>query len=531
MKKLITICLIAAVILTATDQAQAATLNVPSDYLTIQAAINAAVNGDEVVVANGTYTGTGNRDIDFFGKAITVCSENGPENCIIDCQGSIGDEHRGFYFHSGEGENSLISGFTIRNGQTNNGGGICCMRSSPTITNCIISDNKAGGWGGGIDCRDSSPTIIDCTISGNAASVAPSSATGGGGINCIDSSPTIINCTISGNTSTTGGGIGCMRSSPTIINSTISSNTSTHSDGGIGCYWYSSPTITNCIITGNTAKYWGGGINCYESSSPIITNCIITGNTAKYWGGGICCYWYSSPTITNCIISDNKAGGWGGGIRCYYSSPIITNCTFTGNSAEMLGGGMYNENSSLMLTNCILWGNSDSGGTSESAQIYGGTPIVNYSCIQGWTGALGGMANIGGDPLFADADGRLSLGSPCIDTGDNSAVSVMTDLDGNPRIVGLAVDMGAFEAPLQDPVQLLEILAHQVIDLDLQSGIETSLLAKLDAAQKANDSVAINLLQSFINAVEAQRGNKISEADADDLIATAQQIIDLLMTG
>ena len=87
-------------------------LLVPNPYPTIQSAINAAVDGDTVIVAPGTYTGLGNRNIDFLGKAITVRSENGPENCIIDCQNS----GRGFYFHTSEGPNSVLDGLTITNG-------------------------------------------------------------------------------------------------------------------------------------------------------------------------------------------------------------------------------------------------------------------------------------------------------------------------------------------------------------------------------------------------------------------------------
>jgi hypothetical protein len=84
-----------------------------ADYTAIHAGIDAASNGDTVLVADGTYTGAGNRDIDFLGKAITVKSAGGPENCIIDCEGSPSDQHRGFYFHNGEGPDSVLDGFTI----------------------------------------------------------------------------------------------------------------------------------------------------------------------------------------------------------------------------------------------------------------------------------------------------------------------------------------------------------------------------------------------------------------------------------
>ena len=89
-------------------------------FTTIQAAVDWTVNGDTVVVRDGTYTGGGNRDIDFRGKAITVCSENGPATCIIDCE-QLG---RAFYFHTGETSSAVVSGFTIRNGSAESGGGI-----------------------------------------------------------------------------------------------------------------------------------------------------------------------------------------------------------------------------------------------------------------------------------------------------------------------------------------------------------------------------------------------------------------------
>ena len=158
----------------------AATIHVPEDYVTIQAGIDAAVFGDTVLVASGTYTGDGNMDLDFHGKAITLTSENGPELTVVDCEYN----GRGFYFTNGEGADSILEGLTIRNGYASGfGGGIYCDDSSPAIANCTVTDNKAG-HGGGIGCADnSSPTIVNCTITGNGDS-------GGGGIECLN--PTLF---------------------------------------------------------------------------------------------------------------------------------------------------------------------------------------------------------------------------------------------------------------------------------------------------------------------------------------------------
>jgi len=150
---------------------------VPSQYETIQEAIDRSWDSGIVWVADGTYSGQGNCDIDFKGKAITVKSENGPGSCIIDCQGSETEPHRGFYSQRGETADSIVDGFTITNGYATwgspggpYGGGIYCSGSSPTITNCIITKNTAEfGAGGGIFCTDGSPTISNCIISGNNA--------------------------------------------------------------------------------------------------------------------------------------------------------------------------------------------------------------------------------------------------------------------------------------------------------------------------------------------------------------------------
>ena len=112
-------------------------LYIPDDYPTIQEGIDAAISGDKVIVRDGTYLLTA--ALDFKGKAITVKSENGAKDCILDGQQLT----RVVYFHSGETSKSVLSGFVIRYGQADKGGGILCDASSPTISNCSIIANKA----------------------------------------------------------------------------------------------------------------------------------------------------------------------------------------------------------------------------------------------------------------------------------------------------------------------------------------------------------------------------------------------------
>ena len=373
---------------------------IPDNYSTIQAAIDGCDDGDTIIVRDGTYTGDGNRDIDFEGKAITLRSENGPDNCIIDCDGTQENPHRGFYFHSGEEANSVVDGFTITNGcltggGADNGGGIACgWSSSPTITNCTISNNSSHYSGGGIYCNYySNPTITNCTISSNS-----SIGRYGGGISCWNSSPIITSCIINGNSADFGGGgiHYCLGSNPTITDCIISNNSTNSNGGGIRCSGgASNSTITDCIISNNSADGDGGGIYCSESNL-TIANCTISGNiTGKYGygdGGGLYCF-CSNPIITNCIINGNSADDNGGGIACgWSSSPTITNCTISSNSANR-GGGIYCSSDSEFLTkDSILWTNSP-----NEIYISGSPPVVTYSDIQGgWEG----NGNIDADPLF-----------------------------------------------------------------------------------------------------------------------------------
>ena len=370
------------------------------DYLTIQEGIDAAGDGDEVVVCDGVYTGAGNKDLDFHGKAITVRSENGPEACIIDCE----KDGRGLYFNSGETAASVIDGFTITNGSVHEdspdgwyGGGIYCYTSSPTIRDCVILGNWASGSGGGIySCEYSSPTIENCEISGNMAY-----SNGGGIVFYWHGSPSVRSCNIVGNHAQAGRG------------------------GGVSCEDYVTAVITECTVSANVAGDGGGGAYIQYHSDVTIANCLIIGNTA-YRGAGVASEFHSYPTVTNCIVSMNIAHWQGGGVLCYRDAPTLANCTLAGNTAGTAGGGASCwQDGDPSLTNCVLWGN-----WPEEIHLTSGHPTVQYSDVRGgWPG----NGNIDADPLFVDPDNddfHLSGGSPCIDAGCNWAVPPDTaDLD------------------------------------------------------------------------------------------------------
>jgi len=154
------------ILLTFALTASAEILYVPGEYSTIQAGIDASVNGDTVMVADGTYAGSGNKNLDFLGKNIVLISENGPESCIINC----GNYGRGFYFHSGESSTAVVSGFTVKNGNSSYGGGVNVTNSSPTLEYCIIRENSSSGsYGGGVYVSNGAPAFYNCTMFGNTA--------------------------------------------------------------------------------------------------------------------------------------------------------------------------------------------------------------------------------------------------------------------------------------------------------------------------------------------------------------------------
>jgi len=201
--------------------ATGAVILVPGDFSTIQAAVDAAADGDEILVGDGAYPET----INFKGKAIAVASENGPANCSITAA----------TFKNGEGRSSLLSGFSFASDNK----AIQIINSSPTISGCVISGIN-GATDGVIEIAKGSPLITGCIVTGNSSAIAMAGA-----------NPAIENTLVAFNS---GNGVQASNSSPSIVNCTIRANAS------------------NDLLT-------GGGIYSIENSTIMVINSIIWGNT------------------------------------------------------------------------------------------------------------------------------------------------------------------------------------------------------------------------------------------------------------
>jgi predicted outer membrane repeat protein len=348
---------------------------VPGEYSTIQDAIDVSWDGGTVWVADGNYTGQGNRDVDFIGKAVMVRSENGPNTCIIDCNGTEQEQHRGFYFHNSEDPCSVLEGFTIANGWAREGGGILCENSSPTIRNCLIgynsagdgggllnmggspvltecvfSENSAEGSGGGLRLEDGNTILSDCTFSSNSA------GDHGGGMAAADCTVMLSYCTFNKNSAgVRGGAVRNESSSPTFIHCTFSENYSGEDGGGVRNE-ESSPTFINCTFSENSTAVDGGGMFNIDSNT-VLTDCNFATNSAGEEGGGM---WNERSTLTlsDCNFTENSADPCGGAIWNRQCALTLTDCAVVGNLANVCGGGLWDSNSTLVLTDCNIIGNS-----------------------------------------------------------------------------------------------------------------------------------------------------------------------------
>ncbi len=291
---------------------------------------------------------------------------------------------------------------------------------------------------------DSGATILDgfTITAGNADGSYPNNRAGG--LYATSSDLGISNCRFEANTASSGGGLYVLYSdsNPTILLTTFIGNVATGSGGAIAIQ-HSYPSFQSCLILDNEASNGGGAYSLNNTGGPPeFINCLFSGNSASSQGGAL----------------------YQNGVGSTYNPnpPILTNCTMAYNSAITGAGGVMSKtghatiNNDAIIDSCILWGNDKNGADDEAAQVSlaGVAEVIKYTCVQGWTGSLGGPGNIGDDPLFIDADGfddvfgteddnyRLMFNSPCINTGNPAAG--YEDPDGSRN------DMGAYGGPLAD---------------------------------------------------------------------------------
>ena len=398
-------------------------LSTSSAKLTIQAGVNAANPGDTVLVADGTYTGNGNRDIDFLGKNLTLKSQNGAASTIIDCQGSASSPHRGIYIHSGETA-VTIDGFTIKNGYAPTG----------------ATDGSSSNGGGAYIVSNGSVSATDCAFTANTTNYS-----GGGAYIDSISGTTVTNCTFTDNSAPYSGG------------AYLASN--------------GSASAIDCTFTGNSATSGFGGAEIVSISGTAVTDSAFTSNTAPYSGGAYISSYSGTAAVTNCTFTGNSAtSGFGGGAEIVSNSgtAAVTDCTFTGNTAPSGFGGGAKIISNSAVTNCIFWGD---GGNEISYYTGYVSPSLTYSDIQGGVPAFvtDGGHNINTDPKFIRnpnltatppdyGDLHLQPRSLCLGAGADQAhapagVTIpTTDLDGNTRPD--PPSMGAYDSAVPVPATL-----------------------------------------------------------------------------
>ena len=401
-------------------------IRVPEQYASIQAAVNAAVDGTTVLVGPGAYTASyGEYLVEVQGKDIYVKSTDGPAATVL--VGSTDRSTVAFtrdyipagsaYTYVPTGLGAGVEGFTITHPNYNGEGVYVSCQCSATIKGNIIEGNGSLGNGGGIHAD----------------------LWGTGTVHVLDN-------VIRDNESHRGGGIALYGGEAVrIAYNVITDNRAVI---GAGIWDECGALIENNVISENTVigvdeddEGIGGGIALGEVDYPvaaIVRNNVILSNVAAV-GGGVGCYPESSVELLNNVIAGNAAnmfgafGGYGGGIQLWGSSShLLRNNTVFGNYSAYTGGGIRSSPASFMSAqNNVFWANTapDRPQVSENADLV----MLTYSDIQGgWIGT----GNIDTDPLFVDPaanDFQLLAGSPCIDAGDPATG---LDVDGTRRDMG-----------------------------------------------------------------------------------------------
>lgn len=395
------------------------------DYPTIQAAIDAADDGDVIELADGTFVGTGNRDVDMRGKSVTVISQSrDPILCVIDCEGTQADRHGGFVFRSGESAGSRLESIGIIRGSGSGGGILCENGSSPTLVDCVITDCRTnGGHGASLYCTNrSSPNVIGCTFRG-------STAYWGGAVSIRwDCAPVFTECLFEDNLAWRGGAVrGQEALRLTFIDCVFRNNESTDSGGAISAGDNSNPGVirtsvvmTGCRIIENSARSSGGGVR-FSYATLELDDCMFIGNEASK--GGAVSTWDSEVFLDGVIFAGNEAGR-GAALDASVSTVEALGCTWYGNSSSHDVGVIRSlHDTSLTIRSSIVSHSvgargisCESGGsaTLSCSNLYANEGGDWVDCVAGLDGVDG---NFSGDPLFCTPesyDFTVRGDSPCL---------------------------------------------------------------------------------------------------------------------
>ncbi len=406
------------------------------DFPTIQAAVDAVLDGDVIELGSGTFRGTGNVEVSFLGKAITVGSQaDDPDSCWIDCE----DGTRGFLFTAGEDSTSILRTVTITGGYTSErGGGVFCQDACPRIIGCRFTDNAAGS-GGALACyHNAAPWLQDCDFDQNTA------ATGGAAFCDFYSSPAFEQCRFEQCEAPVGGAIACRNYSSPALSDCVFESNAADVGGAVQAHHGSRPDLTACAFLSNTAAERGGALAAHEYAWLTLHDCSFTGNSAGIAGGAVCGFAHGFVTeAADCIFLDNSAAE-GGAVSGDQFEGMFANCTFAGNVAST-GGALSCRQSVLELSGATLYDNHGPNGaglnTFDSVVAIQNTVLAfntggrAIECLEpptlgccdifgnqggDWVGPIadqfGIQGNIDLDPLFCNAtqgDYTLHENSPC----------------------------------------------------------------------------------------------------------------------
>lgn len=388
--------------------ATAATLTVDDTglamYLTIGEAVSAAESGDTVLVSPGTYTGPGNRDVDFAGKNLVIRSVSGAVVTTIDCEG----QGAALVLDSGESDLCVIDGFTFVNGSGYSDG-------LPNL----------GLQGGAIFLEGADPLIIDCVFESNDADY------GGAVFSGPFSSPKIYYCVFSDNHADDyGGAVYTLQATPEFRTCEFYDNTAALNGGAISTKTESAVVVSSCDFIGNSASE-GGAIfvgstppeeeERFPTTASIIKNSEFYENEANF-GGGVFLNGFSATVVNFCTFAENSAVRGGGlyAVTKYERTPVVENCTFALNSARY-GAGIYSKADVtyefMAVKNTLLAFNTGGGGAihREDYSALETTRCVAYG-NDGGNDLWGDQVMIE-DPLFCDMysrNFRLCDNSVCV---------------------------------------------------------------------------------------------------------------------